>query len=277
MAKQNEIANHGASGRVKGYAAFGEDERARVIAGECLAAMRAMPGASVDAIVTDPPYCSGGFTESQRKQANGQGLRSETLADVGWFDGDKMGTSGITWLLRSIAFEACRVLKPTGTMSFFTDWRMVSNLQPAVESAGMQFRSLIVWDKEQPGLGFGFRAQHELILHFAPGKPEYHDKSTGNVIRVSRERWEYHQTQKPVDLMRRLIRVVAPEDGVVLDPFMGSGSTGVAALREDRRFIGIDRNESYCETARKRLDAEASAPTLFDRIEADDDGVSEAA
>lgn len=230
---------------------------------DALDALRALPDGCADAIITDPPYCSGGFTEAQRKSAKGQGLRSETLRVSGWFEGDNMGTAGLVWLLRSIAFESCRVLTPGGSLSIFTDWRMVSALQPAIEAAGLRFQSLVVWDKQTPGLGWGFRAQHEIVLHFAPGKPEYHDKSTGNVLRVPRKRWEHHQTEKPVDLMRRIVRVCAPPGGVVLDPFTGSGSTGVAALREGRAFLGFERDPDHAETARQRLAAERAAPSLF--------------
>lgn len=231
--------------------------------GDCLEVMRGLPAGSVDAIVTDPPYCSGGFTESQRSKAKGQGLRSETFQDVDWFIGDNMGTSGLVWLLRGIAYEACRLLKKGGTLSVFTDWRMVSNLQPAIEAAGLRFQSLVVWDKEHAGLGHGFRAQHELILHFSVNTPQYHDMSTGNVIRVKRERWEYHPTQKPVEIMRRIARVVCPRGGVILDPFMGSGTTGLAAGAEGMQFIGIERDEQYTRTALERIEANRNQLSLF--------------
>jgi DNA modification methylase len=112
-----------------------------------------------------------------------------------------------------------------------------------------------VWDKENAGLGIGFRAQHEIILHFTYGEPVYHDKSCGNVLRVPRVRGDdrEHQTQKPVDLLRRLIRVVAPEGGTVLDPFCGSGSTGVACVLEERSFVGIERAAEHVDTARRRI------------------------
>lgn len=228
---------------------------ATIHVGDCLDVMRGMEDASADAIVTDPPYCSGGFSESQRRQANGQGLRFETIRDAGWFTGDNMGTAGLAFLLRALAFEAARVVKPTGSMLVFCDWRMLATLQPVIESAGVRFQNLVVWDKGNAGLGTGFRAQHELVMHFTFGSPAFHDQSSGNVITTKRmpaaER--EHQTQKPVDLMRRLVRVVAPEGGVVLDPFCGSGSTGVACVLERRGFIGVDRDVAHAETARRRI------------------------
>jgi len=228
---------------------------ATIHVGDCLEVLRGMADASVDAIVTDPPYCSGGFSESQRRQANGQGLRSETIRDVGWFTGDNMGTAGLAFLLRALAFEAVRVVKPSGSMLVFCDWRMLATLQPVIESAGVRFQNLVVWDKGNAGLGTGFRAQHELVMHFTFGSPAFHDQSSGNVITTKRmpaaER--EHQTQKPVDLIRRLVKVAAPEGGVVLDPFCGSGSTGVACVLERRDFVGVDRDVAHAETARRRI------------------------
>lgn len=232
-----------------------------VVEGDALDALRAMPSASVDAVVTDPPYCSGSVSEASRSAASGQGLRTETLAKFGWFVGDNMGTAGLVWLLRAMAFEALRVVKPSGSMLVCCDWRMVPNLAPALESAGWRFQNIIVWNKGSMGLGAGFRAQHEMVLHYTAGSPVYHDKGSANVLTVGRigadER--EHQTQKPVDLIRQLLRVVCPRDGVVFDGFGGSGTTGVAALIEGMRAILAERAPEHVATARARCgDAEAS-------------------
>lgn len=227
----------------------------RILQGDCIELMRELPECSIDAIATDPPYCSGSVSESSRSAAKGQGLRSENISRFGWFKGDNMGTAGLAFLMRAVAFEAVRLLKPSGSMLVFCDWRMLPNLCPAIESAGLRFQNLIVWDKGSMGLGAGFRAQHELVLHFTNGQPKYHDRSTANVIRAKRVTSgdREHQTQKPVDLMAQLIRVTCPKGGVVLDPFCGSGSTGVAAAAEGRQFVGIDRDAGYCEIAKARI------------------------
>jgi site-specific DNA-methyltransferase (adenine-specific) len=226
--------------------------------------MRGMADGSVDAVITDPPYCAGAVSESQRTRAGGQGLRSENLTRFGWFTGDNMGTAGLVWLLRAIAVEAVRVIKPSGSLLVFCDWRMQASLQPAIESAGLRYQNLIVWDKGHMGLGVAFRAQHELVLHFTNGAPAYHARDTGNVIKCSRVTGNNreHQTQKPVELMERLIRVVTPSGGTVLDPFAGSGSTGVACVNTNRHFIGIEREAAYVEIARRRLAEAAAQPRL---------------
>ena len=232
---------------------------AEIIHGDSLASVQAMESATVDAVVMDPPYCSGSVGEAQRSAAKGQGLRSENIRRLGWFTGDNMGTAGLVYLMREIAFETVRVCKPTASMLVFCDWRMVPNVVPAIESAGLRYQNLIVWDKGHFGLGLGFRAQHEFAAHFTYGGPEYHHKGTGNVLRAKRisAAARQHQTEKPVDLLRQMLRVVAPPGGLVLDPFAGSGSTGVAAIEEGMRFVGIERNAEHVATARQRL-ADAS-------------------
>lgn len=231
--------------------------------GDCVDIMPSLP--RVDAIITDPPYCSGAVSEAGRIASKGQGLRSENIAKLGWFIGDNMGTAGLVFLLRTMAFRALDILSPQGSMLVFCDWRMIPSLVPAIESSGMRYQNMIVWDKEMMGLGMGFRAQHEIVLHFTAGSPKYHDLGTANVVKAKRVGAgdREHQTQKPVDLMQRLIRVVCPPGGLVLDPFCGSGSTGVAAIAESRRFIGIERDPAHISTARERLSAAQAQRQLF--------------
>lgn len=242
-------------------------ERAGVVLyhADCLDVMVDMTAGSVESVITDPPYCAGAVSEAQRTRANGQGLRSENLKRFGWFVGDNMGTAGLVWLLRSVACAAKYVTSPSGSLLVFCDWRMLASLQPAIESAGLRYQNLIVWDKVHMGLGCGFRARHELVMHFTMGGPEYHDKGTSNVIpcdRVGRDDRE-HQTQKPEELLSRMIQVVTPVGGRVLDPFAGSGTTLLAAWRAGRQAVGSEVDESCCEVAAKRLDAEISRGRLF--------------
>jgi DNA modification methylase len=233
---------------------------ARLILGDCLDVLRTLDGESVDAVVTDPPYCAGAVSEASRTRSGGQGLRSENLRRFGWFVGDNMGTAGLAFLLRSVAVESRRLLKASGSLLVFCDWRMQATLQPAIESAGLRYQGLIVWDKGSMGLGRGFRCQHELILHFTNGSPEYHNRSTSNVIRCPRVKADReHQTQKPVDLMQQLLKVVSPDGGTVLDPFAGSGTTGVAAAQMGLSFIGVEQSPEYHAIAERRIaDARAA-------------------
>lgn len=210
----------------------------------------------VDAVVTDPPYCSGGFSEAGKQAAKGMGLRSETLREVGWFVNDNMTTAGLCWLMSNVAAWCRRCLKEGGTFTAFTDWRMAGHLSPAIEASGFRYQNLIVWAKPSAGLGRGFRAQHELALHFSNGTPEYHSASHGNVLtspRVPNDDKE-HQTQKPIELMAKIVETVSGDGQTVLDPFMGSGSTGVASVERGRKFIGIELDPKNFDIACKRLE-----------------------
>lgn len=228
-----------------------------VLLGDCLEIMEQIPEKSIHAVVTDPPYCSGGFSEAAKTQAKGQGLRSETIKEVGWFCNDSMTTGGLVWLLRRMSNEAYRILKHEGSLCLFTDWRMYPHIAPALESSGFRLKNMIVWNKGSPGLGRGFRPQHEIIIHLTKGKGEFYCKRTGNVINLKRinPKTRLHQTEKPVELMAKLIQVVTPEGGIVLDPFLGSGSTAEACITSGRYFIGIEKDSHFVEVARNRVNS----------------------
>jgi len=240
----------------------------------------------VDAIIMDPPYCSGGLLEATKMSAIGQGCRSEVIRNrIGWFAGDNMTTAGLLFLMRTLTYLAATVVKPEGHLLTFLDWRMVPHLIPAMESAGVRWQNLLVWDKLNSGLGMGFRARHEMVAQFTMGSPSYPTKSGSNVLacegsdacrcedcnggmawgpdagqvdNVLRERRvpsarKIHQTEKPVPLLKKLIGVTVPEGGVVLDPFGGSGSTCQAANDLGRFSIMVDRNPAALDATKGRL------------------------
>jgi len=100
-----------------------------------------------------------------------------------------------------------------------------------------------------------FAPQHDVIWFATKGKFEFHDKRPKSVISSQRISGSalIHPNEKPVDLMEKLIEAITPPNGVVMDPFMGSGSTGVAAKNLKREFIGIEMNPEYFEIAKKRI------------------------
>lgn len=230
------------------------DDAVTVLRGDGLAVAAGLEDASIDAVVTDPPYCSGAVAEASRGAAPGQGRRSENVKRFGWFTGDNMTTAGLAWALHALGFEASRFLRPSGSLLVFMDWRMVPSLVPAIESGGLRYQNLIVWDKGSLGLGTGFRATHEIVAHFTNGEPAYYDRSRGNVLRHSRVGADrVHQTEKPVALLGDLVAVVAPPGGLVFDPFAGSGTTGEAAARLGRRALLVEREAENCAAAVTRL------------------------
>ena len=232
--------------------------------GDCLEILPTL--GKVDAVVTDPPYASGGFTEAAKKSSGGMGNRSETRQRDGWFAGDSMTTAGISWLLREVAVRVFDLLPPGGTILMFTDWRMIGHLAPVIESARYRYQNLIVWNKGVAGLGAGFRTQHELGILFAKGTPTYYSVANGNVLTVPRipSGEKEHQTEKPVELIRPIVETLSPPDGTILDPFMGSGTTGVACANLGRKFIGIEIEPKYFDIACRRIEDAYKQPRLFD-------------
>ncbi len=241
-------------------APYFENEHGQLYHGDCLEIMSAM---KYDALITDPPYCSGGFTETAKQFSTRQGVEPNSRSARNWFANDNMTTFGLTWLLRSVVLNAMR--SEVSHVLCFTDWRMVPHLTGPLESCGLRYSSMVVWDKMHFGLGNGFKPQHEIIMHFS-GSTEYYKKNSGNVIRCPRVNGNQkkHPTEKPVGLISTLVETVAPPDGVVLDPFIGSGTLAVACERTGRKWIGIEQNERFCEIAARRVEAESKQLNLFD-------------
>lgn len=211
----------------------------------------------IDAVVTDPPFASGTRLEAA-KSSSGAMLRAGRFSDRP-LDLDQMTTVGFVWLLRSVARGVYPLLPDGASFLSFIDWRQWPNLVAALETANLRIQGMVVWDKGHFGLGNGFRSQHELICHASKGVPEIHDKGCGNVLQWARQEPVDHPSPKPVGLMQRLLAVVSPTDALILDPFMGSGTTLRAAKDTGRRAIGIESDESYCEVAASRLGQEVLA------------------
>lgn len=189
-----------------------------------------LAGAVVDCMLTDPPYCSGGFQESGRS-----GGSIGTLDKTDEIHADRISTRGHRQLIKS----ASKNINPTSAL-IFSDWRMWQNTTDAIESEGHQIRSLIVWDKQYAGFGSGFRAQHEFVC-FSARKKLKHDPavSGGNVVSIPRTMNRRHQSEKPVDLIVFLLRVHNTA-AVICDPFAGSGTTLIAAEQLGRRCFCLD-------------------------------------
>lgn len=229
--------------------------------GDALPVLATMAAGSVDAVITDPPYNSGGLTPTARA---GQSTRQKyvesgarhTLPD---FNGDTRDQRGYLAWMSMVLGQCYRITREGGPLLVFSDWRQIPVNSDALQAAGWTWRGVAVWNKPiaRPFRG-GFRKTCEYILWATKGpvdaaaNPVYlPGLFTASQPRGSERR---HITAKPVSLMRELVRVCVP-GGTVLDPFTGSGSTGVAALMEGRNFVGVELSGQYTEVARERLSA----------------------
>lgn len=233
---------------------------AQLIRGEALRTLRELSSDSVDAVVTDPPYSSGGATRTDR---NAQPALKYSKAAVRRpdFTGDNRDARSFALWATLWLSECLRVTRPGGMVAVFTDWRQLPTMTDAVQAGGWVWRGIAVWAKAQarPIRG-GFRAQAEYIVWGSRG-PMRKDSETflPGVIHAASPRSgaRLHLTEKPLVLMEQVVQL-APPGGVVLDPFAGSGSTGVAALRKGRDFLGVELSDEYAEIAEQRLAATAS-------------------
>jgi site-specific DNA-methyltransferase (adenine-specific) len=148
---------------------------------------------------------------------------------------------------------------------------MLPPLATIIEAAGWRWNNTLVWDKGYAGLGAGFRAQHELIIVASNGAPEWHSYDFGNVLKATRLTRTDHPHQKPIELFEPLFRTCAPKGTLVLDPFMGSGTTGTACVNTERNFIGIEIDPGYFAIAKKRItEAQLQMRLPMDREEKSD-------
>jgi site-specific DNA-methyltransferase (adenine-specific) len=225
--------------------------RSLIVHGEALATLRGLGDDSVDVILTDPPFSSGGRRENARSIRKSMLRETE---DAAWIVGDAMSTNGFLWTMRELGWAARRILKPGGHMLAFIDWRMCANLSAALESADLRQHPTIVWDKTYFGMGALFRNQHEFIVHMTKGNPSAPQRrDVGNVVACKPIRDRQHPTEKPVDLLRTLLSVVCPPGGLVVDPFAGSFTTGLAAEAEGHDFIGVELSDEFVRVGRERL------------------------
>lgn len=226
------------------------DDRITLYHGDALEVMADLADESVDVVLTDPPYSSGG------KRENARSIRQSMVRSMGndeWIRGDAMSTNGYVYLLRMCGLQWRRILRRGAHSLVFTDWRMSSHLGAALESADLRQLPLLVWDKDQLGMGNVFRNVHEFIVHTTVGTPAAPQRrDVPNVIRERSVRGGTHPTEKPERLLRTLLSVVAAPGSIVLDPFAGSGSTLTAAQSLGMRAVGIEIDERYCEVVAAR-------------------------
>lgn len=238
--------------------------------GEAWEWLRSLPSASADGLVTDPPYSSGGFTRGDRTADPSKKYRSSDAEEITeTFSGDNRDQrSFMAWLALWLT-EGHRVLRPGARVVVATDWRQLPTVCDAIQVAGFVWRGIAVWTKmgaSRPMAG-RFKADAEFFvwgtkgaLPFGgpclPGTFETFDAEAPSVAAPSvHTSQRLHLTEKPVAVMEAILAFVP--NGLVIDPFTGSGSTGVAALRRGLDFAGCELSDHYHALASRRLEAEA--------------------
>lgn len=238
--------------------------------GDCFDVLPTLADGSCDALITDPPYCSGGLHLGSRQQKTGRKYEQNGVSYQRQdFDGDQRDqVSFMAWV--SEALRRChRVVRRGGLIALFSDWRQLGATQTAMQAAGFAMRGIAVWDKTEGArpVPSRLRNQAEFIVWGSKGDlvPEPGVPTQAGVLRYAvRQADKFHLTGKPTEVMRWLVRQVRP-GGTILDPFAGSGSTGVGALLEGRSFVGVELDPYYARIASARLSAAQRGERLHAR------------
>src|SRR6478672_5846705 len=205
--------------------------------------LTSQPSASVDLVITDPAYES---LEKHRAIGTTTRLKHSKASSNDWFKIFPNARFG------ELFRELYRVLRKDTHFYLLCDAETMFVVKPEAEQAGFRFWKPLVWDKCTIGMGYHYRARYEFILFFEKGKRRLNDLGIADIITVPRIRGGY-PAEKPVEIADVLIRQSSNAGDVVCDPFMGSGSVGVAALRAGRRFTGTDLNPQAVRLTADRL------------------------
>jgi site-specific DNA-methyltransferase (adenine-specific) len=205
--------------------------------------LQGLPKESIDLVITDPAYES---LEKHRAVGTTTRLKHSKSSSNDWFK--VFPNSRFPELFQ----EVFRVLKRNAHFYLFCDAETMFVAKPEAERAGFRFWKPLVWDKRQIGMGYHYRARYEFILFFEKGKRRLNDLGIPDVISVPRIHRGY-PAEKPPAVSEVLIKQSSERGESVADPFMGSGSVGVAAVRLGRRFVGTDLNPDAVRLSAERL------------------------
>ncbi|MFY9463329.1 MAG: site-specific DNA-methyltransferase [Candidatus Sungiibacteriota bacterium] len=252
---------------------------------DCLDGIDKVEDRSIDLILTDPPYCLG--------------------KDYG-NDSDMKGSEEyLAWTYQWID-KVVPKLKENGSFYIFLSWQYSPEIFCHIKGK-MKMVNEIIWDRKVPSMGGStrkFSSVHDTIGLFAKGKDYcfnidevripydeetkkartrsifvgakwleqgYNPKDVWSHSRLHKQNPERedHPTQKPLAIIERMVRASSPENGIVLDPFMGSGTTAIACMRSGRRYTGFEMNKDYYHTIQNRIGRELSSVSLFEQLSVD--------
>lgn len=226
--------------------------------------MQSFQNNSIDLIFADPPY----FLSD-----GGKSINSGKIVSVNKGDWDKRENYRDIHLFTHKWLKECyRVLKPTGTIWVTGTHHNIFDVEREMKKIGFKVINLVVWHKSDPPpliYKNKFRFSHEIIIWARKGRNFYfnYDEMFRVYGREMQDVWKlpavqnhekafgYHPTQKPEVLLERIILATSKKEDVVLDPFLGSGTTSYVAKKLNRRYIGIEKEEKYYKIAKKRIES----------------------
>ena len=235
-----------------------DNQKWEIIHGDALRVLESFASGTFDAIITDPPYASGGRTQAEKIKSTTQKYSSMGEKAPPPFDGDAKDQRSWTRWMTEWLQEAKRISKPGAPVCVFIDWRQLPACTDALQFAGWIWRGVAVWDKgnSRPQKG-RFRAQAEYIVWGSNGDMPISRNAPclPGVFKYGNPRCRIHLTEKPLQLMRDIVKITEP-GGRILDPFAGSGTTVLAAVLEGYTATGIEVTEDYASRAAERIGTE---------------------
>ena len=219
--------------------------------GDCFEVMKDIPDNSISLIVTDPPY----KVTARGNAGNSGGMMQSKLSMKG-----KIFKYNDIKPIEYIP-EFYRILKDGSHCYIMTNHVNLQEILNVATECGFKFIKSLVWNKGNKIMGQFYMSQFEYILFFRKGKgKKINNCGTADILNVPNKKTKdingknLHDTEKPIELMQILVSNSSNEGDLILDPFMGIGSTGVACMNLKRKFIGIELDETYFNIAKKRLE-----------------------
>lgn len=210
-----------------------------IYCGDCLNYMKKIPSESIDLIVTDPPYLidfQSGYRKRKYNKIKNDAVQNEKLI--------------------SEYFEHCyRILKNDTTIYCFCSWHHIDIFKQEFEKY-FKLKNIIIWQKNNTSMGDlngSYAPKYEMVLFGHKGRRLLNGFRYPDILEFKRTNNKLHPTEKPVDLLELFIKQSSDINDVVFDGFMGSGSTGVACINTNRKFIGCELDENYFKIAEQRL------------------------
>lgn len=219
--------------------------------GDCLEILKKLPNDSIDLVVTDPPY----RTTARGNAGNSGGMLQKEINKKG-----KVFSYNEITPDKYIP-ELFRILKDGSHCYIMTNHVNLQNILNIATQNDFHFIKSLIWNKGNKIMGQYYMSQFEYILFFRKGKGiKINNCGTSDILNIPNIKTKdkngknLHDTEKPVELMKILIENSSKENEIVLDPFMGIGSTGIACLNTNRKFIGFELDKEYFEIAKKRIE-----------------------
>ena len=229
--------------------------------GDCLDILSTLESESIDLVVTDPPYrvISGGTNVGKEGQHRPSGMLSANTSKI--FEHNDIDVEEYMPLLFS-------VLKPNSQAYIMTNTLNLERMMRSARETGFQLHNVLVWVKDNCTPNRWYMKNVEYTLFLRKGKA----KTINNVgsltaHKVNNVKGKVHPTEKPFELMQMYVENSSQEGDVVLDPFMGGGSTGIACVNADRNFIGIEKDDEFFKIAKDRIENFKVATDIEDLFE----------